>query len=100
MGCHCLLPSIEYSSLLSIISIGYLRADFKSEIRRVGRKACEEGRMECFCRLRGQCAGLEWGKALIDFKKEKNSIEKREREWHAVILELYTEPHLAVWVLF
>ena len=66
----------------------------------MGRKACEEGRMECFCRLRGQCAGLEWGKALIDFKKEKNSIEKREREWHAVILELYTESHLAVWVLF
>lgn len=26
------------------------------------------------CRLRGQ-----WGKALIDFKKEKDSIEKRER---------------------
>ena len=40
------------------------------------------------------------GKALIDFKKEKNSIEEREREWHAVILQLYTEPHLAVWVLF
>ena len=53
-----------------------------------------------FSRLRGQCAGLEWEKALIGFKKEEDNIEKREREWYAVISELYTEPHLAVWVLF
>ena len=31
-----------------------------------------------FSRLRGQCAGLEWEKALIGFKKEKDNIEKRE----------------------